>query len=483
MKLRIFVASALLVAIAACGGKSGTIALSVVTSPTSDPFANAAQVRVTIGTLTTMTTPVSMGHFTLDLPVTPNSAGTAPVTVEALDGSGNVIAWGKSPPIPLPPQDQGPYNVWVAPPQTILAGPTTSSFASPRSEMAATYVNGLGVVYAGGRDPNGTPLNSASVFFIYGMQMVDVSPLVQARAGAVMAPTFSTNNGTTTASRAVVFGGSQANGLGQTGMPLATAEVFDPSGAMGAWLPVTAAMNVDAQAYPAATVVGTTMITAGGVDGAGPTTTSNLINLDDAAVALTPTPGMLVAPVTGATMAPVGTDGALVFGGLQPGITTPVAQRFIGQAFTDYSAGFTGVTSRVNSSSVVLPDGSGRILILGGKHGSTVYADGLVVTPGGTAQVTDVPSLLSSPREGQTATVVGGNILVCGGADATGLLLPSCDLLDGTAVTRIATLPTGIARRGATAFTLETGPVVIAGGTGTDGMPIAAVELYTPAEM
>jgi hypothetical protein len=45
---------------------------------------------------------------------------------------------------------------------------------------------------------------------------------------------------------------------------------------------------------------------------------------------------------------------------------------------------------------------------------------------------------------------------------------------------RKSTVPLGTARRGHSAQPLETGPIVIAGGIGSDGNPLASIELYTP---
>jgi hypothetical protein len=87
---------------------------------------------------------------------------------------------------------------------------------------------------------------------------------------------------------------------------------------------------------------------------------------------------------------------------------------------------------------------------------------------------------LSSARVGHSATRVGNDVLVCGGADASGALVATCDLLDGTTLGIKTTLPLATARRDHLALALETGSVVLAGGVGDDGMPLAAMEIYTP---
>jgi hypothetical protein len=76
--------------------------------------------------------------------------------------------------------------------------------------------------------------------------------------------------------------------------------------------------------------------------------------------------------------------------------------------------------------------------------------------------------------------LTGNDLVVCGGADATGMAQASCDILDATTYGRKSTVPLAVARRGHTSETMETGVVVIAGGVGSDGAPLASIEIYTP---
>ena len=71
---RIVIAALALVAITACGGKSGTLTLNLLTSPGDDPFADAAQVRFTVGAngQHVTTVPVSMGHFSYKVSFKPD---------------------------------------------------------------------------------------------------------------------------------------------------------------------------------------------------------------------------------------------------------------------------------------------------------------------------------------------------------------------------------------------------------------------------
>jgi hypothetical protein len=111
---------------------------------------------------------------------------------------------------------------------------------------------------------------------------------------------------------------------------------------------------------------------------------------------------------------------------------------------------------------------------------ATALGSGVAITPGDPAMVTALPSALSSAREGHSATLVGNDVLVCGGADASGKLVASCDLIDGGTYGIKATIPLGTPRRDHTAIALETGPVLITGGRGADGAALKSIEIYTP---
>ena len=101
-------------------------------------------------------------------------------------------------------------------------------------------------------------------------------------------------------------------------------------------------------------------------------------------------------------------------------------------------------------------------------------------TPTVPETVTPLPMALSVPRESHTATLTGNDLVVCGGADATGASLASCDVLDAMTYGRKSTVPLANARRGHSAEVMETGVIVIAGGLDSNGAPLASMEIYTP---
>jgi hypothetical protein len=465
------IAGALLSLLLGCGGKQGTISLNIVVSPIDDPFASAAQVRFTLGDSTHIATvPVSGGHFNFKLDQKPtNMMGV--ITVEALDGAGQLIAHGQTPQLSLAALDQGPIAVWVGRPGQIAAAPATLPWA--RSEMAAAPVPGLGVVYAGGRDANEAATNTSAVYDVFTHQTIETATMTAARAGAVAVAALGV--------RAVVFGGAQAAGAGATGTSLNSAELFDPTEGHGLWAAVPNAPSFAPRSAPQLTVLagGAGLVTGGADDSGQPLASAALITTAGAAH-VDAISGPMVAPRLGHAAAPAhfpSGDGALLVGGLASAGAGPIAERLIGQAFTAYDV--PGVDNRIGATATTLQ--SGAVLILGGSiAGAKAVASGAAIVPSDPAGVTPLPSALSVPRVDHSATVVGNDVLVCGGADAAGHALSTCDLIDGTTYALKTTLNLAAPRQGHSALALETGPVVIAGGRGSDGAPLSTIEIYTP---
>jgi hypothetical protein len=123
---------------------------------------------------------------------------------------------------------------------------------------------------------------------------------------------------------------------------------------------------------------------------------------------------------------------------------------------------------------------TGEVLVLGGLDANNMpLASGFAVDPG-SIKVTDYPMLLSVPRAGATATIASDVLLVCGGTGANGKPIASCDLLDEkTLMPRTGSpLPLAAARTGHTALLLESGMVMLLGGVGGDGNLLNTLEVY-----
>ena len=482
---RILIASLFLVSLAACGGKTGTLSLDIVVSPTDDPFADAASVRFTIGSSAYVDTEtVSAGHFNLNVKQKPESTN-GPVLVEALDAGGNVIAHGVSPVLTLSAMDQGPIAIWVGRPGkvattsaaisvlTTLADGTQAATPSPRTDMAATTVTGLGVLFCGGRDVNGNALPTTAVYDVFTQAIINTSDMETARAGGLAAASTSV--------QAWAYGGAQSVGIGTPGTPQSTIELFDPTTGLGVWAPLpTDAFT--ARSFPNGAVLasGDTLIT-GGVDGNGmPLNTGGLVN-PSGAIRLTAIATPMAAARSGHAVAAAhfsDGDGAILFGGLPVGSTLPVAERLLGQTFAAYSLGTT-TPNLVNATATTMPNGD--VLILGGQlDDGTVTSSGIVITPGVSPPTVKVQAnMLSAARAGHSATLSGSDLVVCGGADGTGTLQGSCDIIDTSSYAIKATVPLATPRRNHVSQLLETGDIVLAGGLGSDGKPTAAIELFT----
>jgi hypothetical protein len=468
---RIWIAALALVAITACGGKSGTLTLNLVTSPGDDPFADAATVRFTVGVdgAHVTTVPVSMGHFTYKVSFKPADM-TGPVVIEALDTAGAVVAHGQTPYLLLSAVDQGPIAAWIGRPGRVA--PAAAALPKPVAEMASAYVPGLGVLYAGGRDAAGTALADTAVYDVFTHGVIATAPMEKARAGAIA--------GGTNDVHAVVYGGATSAGFGMSSAVEGSLELFDPTVGIGVWaqLPID---TFPPRGYATKTVLSSgAILVTGGVDASGTAQTSAGLISNSNGYRLGTFSGPMAAARVGHAAAaakfPDG-DGAILFGGLPSGVTTaPVAERVLGQTFVAYDVG--AQENRVDATATTMPNGD--VLILGGKTASGAQASGLVITPTVPATVTPLPGALSLPRAGHSASITGGDLVVCGGADATGAAIASCDVLDTMTYGRKSTVPLAVARRGHSSETMETGVVVIAGGFGADGAPLGSIEIYTP---
>jgi hypothetical protein len=456
---------------AGCGGKSGTLTLSIVVSPGDDPFVDASQVRFTVGDAMHVTTvPVAGGHFTYKFSSKPIDT-PGPVLVEALDSAGNLVARGTTPNLLLSAIDQGPVAVWVGRPGR--TAPAAAMLPAPVAEMASTNIPGLGILYAGGRGADGNPVADTSVYDVYTHAVIATAKMQKARASGI--------SGSVASVRGVVFGGSTSPGFGSFASVDGTMELFDPTVGVGVFaaLPVDA---IGARAYANGTTLATgSILVSGGVDANGELLgNAGLVN-PDGAIKLTQIASPMAAARVGHAVAaakfPDG-DGAILFGGLKVGSTGgPVAERLVGQSFAAYDVG--AVENRVQATATKMP--SGDILILGGRTATAAQASGLIITPTTpSAAVMPLPAALSTARAGHTATLVGNELLVCGGADNAGVAIGSCDIIDAMTYGIKKTIPLATARRDHSAQLLDTGVVVLAAGFGTDGAPLGSIEIYTP---
>jgi hypothetical protein len=132
---------------------------------------------------------------------------------------------------------------------------------------------------------------------------------------------------------------------------------------------------------------------------------------------------------------------------------------------------------------VTLPDGRALVTggLIGGQAGGTALATALYVAvlEDGTYRASPAPTLAEA-RHGHTATVAVGTPIVFGGYGTNGAPLDTIEAIDvGYATSEvIARLKTP--RAEATASVLPDGSILLVGGIGPDGRPLADAELFNP---
>lgn len=482
MKLRTAFFAVTALCTTACGGKRGTINLDIVVSQTLDPFFNAASARFTIGAVT-KTSSVSGGHFTLSFDEKPPKIAV-PLVVEALDASGTVLGYGQTPPISLTAGGQNDsYGVWVGGPGTMNLAAPGAVLPNPRTDLAAFSSVGLGAMFAGGRGPDGTPVADCALYDVYTNSVIAPNHMTSARAGAA---------GVASAPQGVIFGGITTDGSA-----VATAEIFSPVGAngLGSWAPVPVnGAPPSPSAYAVGILLGSgSQLIAGGADGAGePINTATLVTTGatGGSVGLTSTAPMQAARYHHAGAAAKFPDGAggLFIGGIADGAAGGTAEKFVGGSFAPVA--LAGLPNLWDATATTINMTTG-VLVIGGtipdpvtgvrRATSNVYYIQTYPTTEPPVLVTSVSAVITA-RAGHTATMVGNDLLLCGGLGADGKLVTSCDILTitGNVVSFKGKVNLAAPRRNHVAVQLQTGIVLIAGGINDQGAPLGAIEIYTP---
>jgi hypothetical protein len=135
---------------------------------------------------------------------------------------------------------------------------------------------------------------------------------------------------------------------------------------------------------------------------------------------------------------------------------------------------------RVDHSVVLLPDG--RALITGGASSAGVGLAStllLSVRRDGTYQTTAGPTLVEA-RRAHAATVAVGVPIVFGGYGADGVPIASIEAIDIGAATSGVIASLRVPRAEATASVLSDGSILLVGGIGLAGAPLADAELFNP---
>ncbi len=404
------------------------------------------------------------------------------------------------------------------------------SLATARAQHAATLLNDGRVLVAGGLDATGTPLASTEIY----------SPASGAwTAGPPMSTARELPSATLLADgRVLVAGGSNASGV------LATTEIFDP--VANSW--TTAETMISPRVLHSATLLGDgRVLAAGGLSGAGTGTASSsaelynptsntwqaapaiphggvyaqgavllpsgkVLQLGQAAEIYDPVAntwadsqagsdtGLVVTgpggvgDATTAILLPNGTVLAAggYFFGFNWAIYDPVAQEWTSSTVTGAPAwGIAGTYSSVTA----LQDG--RVLIDGGVVNSYPLASGQSV-PGITLYDPTQGSWSFSGSQahsgyyGASGVLGNGQVLVAGGADvqqgpAGDTAVAAADLFNPSTNRWSAAAPMSTARQQHTATVLQSGEMLVTGGTSgvyswlDSASVLSSAEIYNPA--
>ncbi|MSP60300.1 MAG: hypothetical protein EXR72_08160 [Myxococcales bacterium] len=457
-------------ALAACGGKQGTISVSILVPVGDDPFVDATKVRVRVGDppLAEQTVAVSGGHFAAELKLEPPGGNTAlagAVIVEAFDASGQVFARGRTPIVGIVTTDYA-LVVWVG--RIGRAGVLPGGLTRGRDRLCAVAVPRVGALLAGGV-ADGAAVTDAEVHDGFYHALVKATPLPSPRAGVVG---IGYDRPDQLSGAALLVGGGP-----QDGAPSSELTLFDPRpGTAGVW---SALQTHDTLARSDATIARLrdgSFLLSGGIGGDGKPLASATVIVPPPHVSVTATQGAMATPRAGHTATPVQLpqgDGLLLFGGSAAG---PAAEVYLA-ATRSFAPQDAKTGSRSLHTATALPDG--RLLIVGGSDGKTpALASGMVFDPG--LAPTALAALLPAPRAGHIAFLAGGELLLCGGYGADRKTLPSCDVLDPATLEVRRAIPLAVGRLGGTAIPLESGDILLAGGVGEGGVPVTTLELYTP---
>jgi hypothetical protein len=431
-----------------CGGEVGTISIALVAAPDSDLLDRVQRVRAVLSDPPTEVEAErdGDGELSLDIEIAAQS-GSAILTVEGFDGDGQRIALGRSAPLPVGAVNAA-VTLYMGPPLGFAAAPV--ALDPPRSEIGAGLLP-YGAILVGGRDASGAPVDDTVIYNVYDHAFQVGEPLPQARAAATVV--------SGEAALVYVFGG-----LDSAGAASGTAWGFNTSVApAGLYIELTTEGEV-ARAGAAGVFVGseTVLITGApavlvdGLNGRVAAWPDAPPLADGAAARLTAdAPSALIAGLG------VGDTGAVSF------------------ADGEYAAlPASDEVRRTGHAVVALPDG--RALVAGGALESSPPERSAVIYDPDSGQLGVVDEFLATGRTDAAFTATSTYVLAAGGVDAEGAILADAELFDATTLDPVATLPLVVPRRGASALPLANGQVLVVGGVGEDGMPVAAMELFTP---
>jgi hypothetical protein len=454
-----------LVAVVSVGCQTpSTLTIALVTPQNDDPLAGASSIRALVSNPPeTVTVPIGANEA-VNLSLGPVPAGTqTSVTIEALDAQGHVVARGRSPEVTMQPASLG-LTVYIARPGLVGTAPL-SPLPSGRDRTAIALAPGFGPLYFGGVDAMGNALSDVILYDDFTHTLAYGASLPAPRADIAAFPTAE--------GPILLFGGSD-----MTGAPVADLSEFDPTQAPAGALTEGTIDPSLARAGAAIAPLGSDRyLVVGGTSAAGPSASAGIVTTSPQ-LAYTPLPAQLPAPRGAGVIALAGLSpsgpGVLIVGGGAPG-----AEWFDAGSNSFSSVPLPSSVSGADHGMAAAIVSSGNILVAGGSVGGTPTNAGWLYAPT-THAVSVFPSLLQIPRSGLSLAGSANDVIAAGGTTTDGSVRRDAEVLDGETFAPVAIRPLAQPRAGGTAAVLETGDVLLAGGSDGQGGKDDALEIYSP---
>ena len=359
---------------------------------------------------------------------------------------------------------------------------TTGSMGTARFEHTLLLLSTGKALAAGGRSTTTgtTGLTTAELYDPTSGTWSPTGSMAHGRRLHSMTQLGSSSNATTSG-KVLVAGG--ISGTTSTN----SAELYSPSA--GTWI---AAGNLDVarHAHTATLLADGRVLAAGGLNGTTMLTTAALYNPASGAgswVATTgPVPPGGIKNHTATLIQTTNTqlnNHVLLVGGNNG--TSTVSSVYLFDPVQNAFSTLASIPSppREQHTAVTLTNTNGKILVAGGKNGSTVLASAIVFDPGFSNGTWSSAGTMNSPRVGHSMTqlpnsiVANGQLLVAGGSSTGSDTLASAELFSGTSTwTATPSMPGPL--QGQQAVLLSGNMVLVAGGLSSTSTVQTAAYLY-----
>jgi hypothetical protein len=413
--------------LAACTSTTGTVTVSLTQAPGSTLLAGVQTLELSITNVNqTITASRMASGFDLSLEFDTSSDDAGALIVQGFDANGALIACGQSPAFGLDAID-AVTTIYMAAPNSIGLSPANTGTA--RSQIAGAAMS-FGAVLAGGLDASGAPAADLGIYNAFDHSFSPGENLPEARTGVAI---------TADGSTVYLFGG--------TGPDMAAKSTlwdFDTTVTPAGGYSVLSDVTENAR-------TGQTMLTVAGVG-----------------YPISGTPPLQFDGLTLSARADIASVPALGAGG---GNGNAV---FMGDTLVQFVNGNynpLATPGRVNAGIAARADGN--VVVLGG--GDPLSLDALIIDST-SGDVTTMAGVLHTGRNNPAIATTSRHIVVVGGTDASGAVVPSAEVLDATTFAPIATLPIE-PRIGDFAVGLPNDQVLITGGAPAS----SDIELFTPA--